>query len=82
MLWEEIKNYKDGSEPPQFFNTSTREWITIPVYDRNKIQLYKRYKGYLGYIEHYRLLEYFMFKTVYRENRGKEYPDNLEGDIP
>ena len=85
-----LKNYfsrrfrqvKDGSEPPQFYNASTREWITIPVYDRNEIQLYKKYKGYLGYIEHYHPFEYFMFKTVYKETRGVEYPDNLEGEIP
>ena len=24
----------------------------------------------------------FMFKAVYQETRGEEYPDNLEGDIP
>ena len=67
---------KDDSEPPQFYNSNAQAWITIPVYGRDEIQQYKKYKGYLGYIEH------FMFKTVYRETRGEEYPDNLEGDIP
>lgn len=73
---------KDGSEPPQFYNADTQEWITIPIYDRDEIQQYKKYKGYLGYIEHYHAFAYFMFKAVYKETRGVEYPDNLEGEIP
>ena len=27
-------------------------------------------------------LVFFMFKAVYKETRGVEYPDNLEGEIP
>ena len=27
-------------------------------------------------------LAFFMFKAVYKETRGVEYPDNLEGEIP
>lgn len=77
-----FRQVKDGSEPPQFYNAKTKEWITIPVYDRDEIQRYKKYKGYLGYIERYHAFEYFMFKAVYKETRGEEYPDNLEGDIP
>ena len=73
---------KDGNEPPQFYDAKTQDWITIPVYDRDEIQRYKKNKGYLGYIEHYHAFEYFMFKAVYKETRGEEYPDNLEGGIP
>lgn len=81
-LTRSFRQVKDGSEPPQFYDAKMQDWITIPTYDRNEIQQYKKYKGYLGYIEHYHAFEYFMFKTVYRETRGEEYPDNLEGDIP
>ena len=81
-LTRSFRQVKDGSEPPQFYNAHTQEWITIPVYDRNEIQQYKKYKGYLGYIERYHAFEYFMFKAVYKETRGEEYPDNLEGDVP
>ncbi len=81
-LVRSFRQVKDGNEPPQFFNADTQVWITIPVYDLDEIQRYKKYKGYLSYIEHYHAFEYFMFKTVYRETRGEEYPDNLEGDIP
>lgn len=81
-LTRRFRQVKDGSEPPQFYDAPTKKWITLPVYDRNEIQQYKKFKGYLGYIEHYHAFEYFMFKTVYRETRGEEYPDNLEGDIP
>ncbi len=77
-----FRQVKDGIEPPQFYDTKAQEWITIPVYDRNEIQQYKKYKGYLGYIEHYHAFEYFMFKMVYKETHGEEYPDNLEGEIP
>ncbi len=81
-LVRSFRQIKDGSEPPQFYNVNTQEWITIPVYDRNEIRQYKQDKGYLGYIEHYHAYAYFMFKTVYKATRGEEYPDNLEGDVP
>ena len=81
-LARSFRQIKDGSEPPQFYDAQTKEWITLPVYDRNEIQQYKKFKGYLGYIEHYHAFEYFMFKTLYRETRGEEYLDNLEGDVP
>ncbi len=81
-LTRSFRQIKDGSEPPQFYNAQTQDWITIPVYDRDEIQRHKKNKGYVGYIEHYHAFEYFMFKTVYRETRGEEYLDNLEGDIP
>ncbi len=81
-LTRRFRQVKDGSEPPQFYNAHTREWITIPVYDRNEIRQYKQDKGYLGYIEHYHAYAYFMFKAVYKKTRGVEYPDNLEGEIP
>ncbi len=81
-LTRSFRQVKDGSEPPQFYNAKTQEWITIPIYDRDEIQRYKKYKGYLGYIERYHAFEYFMFKVVYKETRGEEYPDNLDGDIP
>ena len=81
-LTRSFRQVKDGSEPPQFYNAHTQEWITIPVYDRNEIRQYKMDKGYLGYIEHYHAYEYFMFKAVYKKTRGVEYPDNLEGEIP
>ena len=81
-LTRSFRQVKDGSKPPQFYNAHTREWITIPVYDRNEIRRYKQENGYLGYIEHYHAYAYFMFKAVYKETRGVEYPDNLEGEIP
>ena len=81
-LTRSFRQVKDGSEPPQFYNAHTQEWITIPVYDRNEIRQYKMDNGYLGYIEHYHAYAYFMFKAVYKETRGVEYPDNLEGEIP
>ena len=81
-LTRSFRQVKDGSEPPQFYNAHTQEWITIPVYDRNEIRQYKQDNGYLGYIEHYHAYAYFMFKAVYKETRGVEYPDNLEGEIP
>ena len=81
-LTRSFRQVKDGSEPPQFYNANTQEWITIPVYDRNEIRQYKMDNGYLGYIEHYHAYAYFMFKAVYKETRGVEYPDNLEGEIP
>ncbi len=81
-LTRSFRQVKNGSEPPQFYNANTQEWITIPVYDRSEIQHYKQAKGYLGYIEHYHAYAYFMFKAVYKETRGVEYPDNLEGEIP
>lgn len=81
-LTRSFRQIKDGSAPPQFYNAGTHEWITIPVYDRNKVEEYKQTNGYIGYIEHYHAFEYFMFKAIYRETRGKEYPDNLNEDIP
>ena len=81
-LTRSFRQVKDGSEPPQFYNSNTQEWVTIPLYDLNKVQKYKQENGYIGYIEHYHAFEYFMFKAVYKETRGKEYPDNLEGCIP
>ncbi len=77
-----FRQAKNETAPPQFLNTATKEWVSFPEYDRVAIQQYKKYNGYLGYIENYHAFEYFMFKAVYRETRGEEFEDRLEGEIP
>lgn len=74
-LFRQIKN---RSQNPQVFENG--QWVSLPAYNSPEIQAYIKAYGYAEYVEHYHPFAYYMFKIIYKQVRGTDYPDGLNGD--
>lgn len=77
----QFRQAKDGSRNPQFYSDHGR-WLTFPTFDADEIWRCIQQHGYLGYMETYYPYAYYMFKIVYKQAHGVEYPDKLNGHAP
>ena len=77
----QFRQAKNGGENPQFYSNGGK-WVSIPAFDHGEISRYIKSHGYMGYIDDYHPYAYYMFKLVYKQTRGVDYPDNLNGDTP
>jgi len=77
-----VRRYRqslDGGSSLEVYIQDRNKWEWIPSYRSDEILEYIRQYGHYGFREHYLPFSYYMFKAIYKQIYGVEYPDGTNG---